>query len=40
MKWLPNKQDKVIGREKTHKEVLLSITHILVICVGNKDMPP
>jgi hypothetical protein len=32
MKWQPNKQDKVIGREKKHREELLS-KHIYLLYV-------
>jgi hypothetical protein len=34
------KQDKVIGKKEKHMEVLVSLTLLLTIFVGNKDMFP
>jgi hypothetical protein len=40
MKWLLNRQNKKIGRKEKHNKVLMSLTPLLVILVGNKDMLP
>jgi hypothetical protein len=40
MKWQPNNPNKIIGREEIHKEVLLLVTPLLAILMGNQGMFP
>jgi len=40
MKWQPNSPNKIIGGEEIHKKVLLLVTTVLAILMGNQGMLP